>query len=162
MPKVIDLPTASSMNDSDYLLMESSGGGGTKKITRANMLSDIGSDYQYISTSLTQIPVTTGATHANICQITLTPGVWIIQGNVRHEGGYNGLGAMGISRTSGASDTDLAYIQYSVTAWTSNPSHSVCAIRSITQSETLYLVAFQNSGSVKNLSVGSIRAIRIK
>lgn len=35
MPKVIDLPTASSMNDSDYLIMEASGGG-TKKITRAN------------------------------------------------------------------------------------------------------------------------------
>lgn len=161
MPKVIDLPTSTSMSDSDYLIMEQSSGG-TKKITRDNVLSDIGSAYQYVSTSLTKIPVTTGATHANICQITLTPGVWIVQGNVRHEGGYNGLGAMGISRTSGASDTDLGYVQYSVTTATSNPSHSVSVIRSITQSETLYLVAFQNSGSAKSLSVGSIRAIRIK
>lgn len=35
MPKVIDLPTATTMDDSDYLLMEESSGG-TKKITRAN------------------------------------------------------------------------------------------------------------------------------
>lgn len=35
MPKVIDLPTATSMSDSDYLIMEASGGG-TKKITKAN------------------------------------------------------------------------------------------------------------------------------
>lgn len=38
MPKVIDLPTSTSMSDSDYLIMEASGGG-TKKITRANAIS---------------------------------------------------------------------------------------------------------------------------
>lgn len=37
MPKVIDLPTSTSMSDSDYLIMEASGGG-TKKITRNNAL----------------------------------------------------------------------------------------------------------------------------
>lgn len=36
MPKVIDLPTSTSMSDSDYLIMEASGGG-TKKITKANV-----------------------------------------------------------------------------------------------------------------------------
>lgn len=35
MPKVIDLPTATSMDNSDYLLMEESTGG-TKKITKSN------------------------------------------------------------------------------------------------------------------------------
>lgn len=36
MPKVIDLPTSTSMASSDYFVMESSGGG-TKKITKANV-----------------------------------------------------------------------------------------------------------------------------
>lgn len=39
MPKVIDLPTSTSMSDSDYLIMESSGGG-TKKISRWNALGE--------------------------------------------------------------------------------------------------------------------------
>lgn len=38
MPKVIDLPTATTMDDSDYLLMEESTGG-TKKITKFNAVS---------------------------------------------------------------------------------------------------------------------------
>lgn len=36
MPKVIDLPTATMMDDNDYLIMEESSGG-TKKITKANV-----------------------------------------------------------------------------------------------------------------------------
>lgn len=160
MPKVIDLPTASSMDDSDYLLMEESSGG-TKKITRGNVLSNIGSNYQYVETTLTQLPTGSGGVHTNVASITLTPGVWIVQGNVRHGGSYNGLGAMGLSRTSQASDLTLAYVQYAVSTATTNPSHTVCIVRSITQAETLYLVAFQNSGSTKDLSVGNIRAIRI-
>lgn len=36
MPKVIDLPTATSMDNGDYIIMEESGGG-TKKITKANV-----------------------------------------------------------------------------------------------------------------------------
>ena len=35
MPKVIDLPTSTSMTDSDYFIMEQSSGG-TKKITKQN------------------------------------------------------------------------------------------------------------------------------
>lgn len=35
MPKVIDLPTSTSMSDSDYFIMEQSSGG-TKKITKQN------------------------------------------------------------------------------------------------------------------------------
>lgn len=38
MPKVIDLPTATTMDNGDYLLMEESSGG-TKKITRQNAVS---------------------------------------------------------------------------------------------------------------------------
>lgn len=43
MPKVIDLPIATSMDGTDYLIMEESTGG-TKKITRTNAvpLNDIG------------------------------------------------------------------------------------------------------------------------
>lgn len=37
MPKVIDLPTTSSIDNGDYLIMEESTGG-TKKITRGNVL----------------------------------------------------------------------------------------------------------------------------
>lgn len=37
MPKVIDLPTTSAIDNGDYLIMEESTGG-TKKITRSNML----------------------------------------------------------------------------------------------------------------------------
>lgn len=39
MPKVIDLPTSTSMSTSDYLIMEASGEG-TKKISRWNALGD--------------------------------------------------------------------------------------------------------------------------
>ena len=38
MPKVIDLPTETSMDNGDYLLMEKSTGG-TKKITRENAVN---------------------------------------------------------------------------------------------------------------------------
>lgn len=44
MPKVIDLPTATTMDDSDYLLMEESSGG-TKKITRAN--ANVSNSYRH-------------------------------------------------------------------------------------------------------------------
>lgn len=40
MPKVIDLPTSTSMTNSDYLIMEESGGG-TKKITAKNSFESI-------------------------------------------------------------------------------------------------------------------------
>lgn len=38
MPKVIDLPTATTMDDDDYLIVEKSSGG-TKKITRSNAVN---------------------------------------------------------------------------------------------------------------------------
>lgn len=60
MPKVINLPTSTSMNNSDYLIMEASGGG-TKKITRANAvnLSNLGGRYIFPNIS---IPVGTSKT----------------------------------------------------------------------------------------------------
>lgn len=39
MPKVIDLPSSTSMSNSDYFIMEASGGG-TKKINRWNALGE--------------------------------------------------------------------------------------------------------------------------
>lgn len=60
MPKVIDLPTASSMDDTDYLLMEESSGG-TKKITRANAIvsdSFVRCYYKDSSTSTTTVSTT--------------------------------------------------------------------------------------------------------
>lgn len=52
MPKVIDLPTATSIGGSDYVIMESSGGG-TKKITANNAFANNISERAYQG-SLTQ------------------------------------------------------------------------------------------------------------
>lgn len=49
MPKVIDLPTVTSMDGADYLIMEESGGG-TKKITKSNATDKF--NYKYFKSDI--------------------------------------------------------------------------------------------------------------
>lgn len=85
MPKVIDLPTATSMSDSDYLIMESSGGG-TKKITRANALNRSSMIWQYFKDNPGQDTVITNSAEQAILtttsNITFLPGKYLLFFNV--------------------------------------------------------------------------------
>lgn len=54
MPKVIDLPTATTMDNDDYLLMEESTGG-TKKITRGNAVNKFLSFYPISIASISDL-----------------------------------------------------------------------------------------------------------
>lgn len=82
MPKVIDLPTSTSMSNSDYLIMEQSGGG-TKKITRANALSPIGTVIEAENSAAVTV---TNNTATSLCSISLPAGQWVIDGRPVHSG----------------------------------------------------------------------------
>lgn len=162
MPKVIDLPTSTSMSDSDYFVMEASGGG-TKKITRANALSPIGTVVS--GTDVTSI-VSSGV-RTGVKSITLSKGVWVIIGNVRFNGQLAantyieaGIGLFSTGDPNwGTMAFSRAYVPTSITS----PSVPTMATYNVTQQTTYYLVAAQNSGASQALDAGasSLRAVRI-
>lgn len=85
MPKVIDLPTATSMDNGDYLIMEESSGG-TKKITRANAFARSSLMWQYFKDNPGQDTVITNAAEQAILTttsaITFLPGEYFLFFNV--------------------------------------------------------------------------------
>lgn len=73
MPKVIDLPTATTMDDGDYLIMEESTGG-TKKIARINALPSQALYYEGSIAANGSVSLTMGTTlsqHAGFALVCL-------------------------------------------------------------------------------------------
>lgn len=162
MPKVIDLPTSTSISDSDYLVMESSSGG-TKKITRNNVMSGIG-DTVRINSALSSIA---DNTETDLCSITLTKGIWIIVGQFRMaSGALNYQASISISTTSGSSTTTWGgYDQFPVTSNMGNLSVTTTRILNVTAtSQTVYLVGWQNSGAARSITQGgtNLYAVRVR
>lgn len=160
MPKVIDLPTSTSMTASDYLIMEASGGG-TKKITKANALSEIG---QFVSDAST-VNTLPNATYVNLCSVTLTRGKWVLSGQVRLNPSSSGTLDVSLSTTAGditigSGGLDQRYITGGVGMQTVGVS-SVLDISA--SSATVYLVARQTTGADVSITASRqfIKAVRV-
>ena len=158
MPKVIDLPTSTSMSDSDYFIMEASGGG-TKKITKQSAIKPTGT---YISATNSSALSVSSGTYTNLLSISITKGIWIISANVRMSGGGSGgMIIAGISDVSkdaqGGSNTSYTAIPASA----DNRSISMSRIYATGTTKTIYLVGFQSSGSAKTAGANQcmIRAV---
>lgn len=160
MPKVIDLPTASSMDDSDYLLMEESTGG-TKKITKSNALKNIGVVVR-ANTTLNSI---SSETYTNLASLTLSAGKYIVVGQARWQGGENTQNIVSISTASQTVQPEQAgFAQFASNSSTLYVAESVTRILDLSSTTTIYLVGYQTSGSAKNIvatSQCSLHAIRI-
>lgn len=159
MPKVIDLPTATTMDDGDYLLMEESTGG-TKKITRANALSPIGTIVSESGT-LTSIP---NNSNTDLCTLSLSRGKWIVVGQSYWEGGSNFSNWACISTASATKQ--ISYGGFQQMGASSEIAMSLTRVINVTgTSQTIYLVGYQNSGSAKGIAGAPMRnnlnAIRI-
>lgn len=162
MPKVIDLPTATSMDDADYLIMEESGGG-TKKITAANAVSTLGIGYTPSSTTASVATISSG-TVAKIAEITLSAGSWILSACVRLTGTSGTFrAAASLSTSSTSVQYGYGFAQMSVTSDNTNPALNVTRIFSLSGSTTIYLLAFQASGSSVTVDTNGSRitAVRI-
>jgi len=159
MPKVIDLPNASSMNDSDYLLMESSGGG-TKKITRANALPSTKNGV--VSADTTAVTSLANNTNTTVQSMSLSAGIWIISGQLKVLGGGDFTVTLGISlidanvQPSGGGSIS---IRATPSGWTAAHATRIVALTGTT---TVYLVGFQNSGSAKNVNASDTRMYAVK
>lgn len=155
MPKVIDLPTATTMDDSDYLLMEESTGG-TKKITRANVVSPIGTIYSAVSSASSLS--TNSATV--IASLNLSKGSYVVNAQFRGEGGTGFTYYVSISTGTGFQPPGLVMFPASAN---SDTSFTISRPISLSSAGTVNLVAYQGSGSAKTLNTSYCRldAIRI-
>lgn len=158
MPKVIDLPTATSMDSGDYFVMEESTGG-TKKITRANALA---ANIVTASSSLTSVP---SGSYTTLCSMSLTKGTWIVTGQIRitANANYEINAAISTSPSTGEA-IEGGYVQMQAT--TGIPLIATTISRQITvsaTSQTIYLIMRQYSGSAKATTEGqnNMKAVRI-
>lgn len=162
MPKVIDLPSATSMNNNDYFIMESNGGG-TKKITRSNALPSTNPGIRYTTTP-TDLSTVASGQNVDVTSMTLEPGIWIITGQVKISGGDFNL-QIGISGTSGdlqpsGGGNCAVRPTLSASVWTVIHSSRIVYFAAQT---TVYLVCWQDSGvarSINRYDTG-MRAVRV-
>lgn len=158
MPNVIDLPTATTMDDSDYLIMEESTGG-TKKITRANAL------FKNIVTGAASVTNLASGTTTTMASCTLTKGVWIVTAQARFanaSGNYRIIANISLSGALEAADG--GFVQISNTTGNYAPSFNAVRVLNITAaSKTVNLVGQQNSGAAIDVSSTDtlIKAVRI-
>lgn len=83
MPKVIDLPTATTMDGADYLIMEESTGG-TKKITKSNATDRF--NYKYFKSDITTT-TTVSTTETEVARMdsrTFRAGTYAVWINFAH------------------------------------------------------------------------------
>lgn len=157
MPKVIDLPTATSMSDSDYLIMEASGGG-TKLITLANAKSN-----QLLWAGNSSALTVANNTVTDLVSLTLTSGKWLIVAQCAADGGSTeGLCTLCLSTVSGTNQpTSGSYIAQQMAAgWM---SLMVSKIIEVTNSQTIYLVFMHRNTGKRTVAVNAanMRALRI-
>ncbi len=166
MPHVINLPTATSMDDGDYLIMEESSGG-TKKITRKNALSHIGSTIDAQNSNVITVPTNTVT---NCLSISIpTTGTYIIVANVRISARTNSSFEASIStvETSIQNTVFGGYMQLASTTNTSSLGFNLTRAFTITQTSTLpynvYLNVWQGSGANQTIAAktANLRAVKI-
>lgn len=161
MPKVIDLPTATTLDSGDYLIMEESSGG-TKKITADNALTALQVGYTP-SSATADVTTVPNSTVTKIAEITLPKGKWIVSACVRFtntSGNFRAAAAISLSSTG--INYGYGFMQMSVTSDNTNPAMNVTRILNLSASTTIYLVAFQSSGSSLTIPSGDNRITAIK
>lgn len=134
MPKVIDLPTATTMDDGDYLIMEESTGG-TKKITRINALPTRSLYYEGAITangSLTITMLNSLSQHAGFVLVNLN-----LPGNALSGSAllYLGRGTAKYKDLIGSMATSAYTVSYDGTSkWTiTNPNTSIMYVNILGQ-----------------------------
>lgn len=161
MPKVFNLPTVTSMSNNDYLLMEGSSGG-TKKITKNNALSGIGS---VVSAVNSQTSIAT-STDTNMCQITLSPGTWVISAQMRIGMPSAGKFLVGSISTTSATEQPSIVGGFGQISTAIPGFHTVnlSRIYQATENTTIYLVCWHNSGENASTLANqcNLRAVRIR
>lgn len=162
MPKVINLPTAASMDDSDYLIMEESGGG-TKKITRANTLNGIGDTVDGANSAALTIPTNTDV---NLCQITVPAGTWVLTAQMRVSLPSANKFLVGSISNLSATEQPGGFGGFGQISNAIVGFHTINLTRIYTaaQSTNIYLVGWHNSGSDASALVNQcvLRAVRIR
>lgn len=159
MPKVIDLPTATTMDDGDYLLMEESTGG-TKKITKSNALKN-----SYLSAGNSGSVSIPARTRTDVCSLTLTPGVWVITGQVTSDGGSTtGMASLCITTQSGTNQYTVGgYFAQNIEAgWKSITTSRIINVTA--SSQVVYLTFYHENGSNRNIpgtNNANMQAVRV-
>lgn len=161
MPKVIDLPTATSISYADYLIMESNGGG-TKKIAYQKALP-AKDNIQYAPRPASS-SVASGS-DTDLTSMTLSEGLWIVIGQMSI---FNSIGRsykIGVGISSASQDMQLggggATIVMSLTSGASIVH--VSRIIAFSAPTTVYLVGTQASGSSQTINTydTNMRAVRV-
>lgn len=133
MPKVIDLPTASTMDDGDYLIMEESTGG-TKKIARINALPSRAWYYEGSLSANASLTLTMGTTlsqHAGFALVCLNLSGNALSGSALL---FLGRGTSKYKDLIGSMATTAYSVSYANNAWTiTNNSASAMYISIIGQ-----------------------------
>lgn len=145
MPKVIDLPTATTMDDGDYLLMEESTGG-TKKITRANALSPIGTMYSAIS-SVTSVAGNNST--VNFASITVPAGTYVVYAQCRMSNPNNENVMVNFEINSASSfGWKEGHVQLIMAPPLNDFRTTICRIFKVTQQSTFYLLGAKQGSAI--------------
>lgn len=160
MPKVIDLPTATTLDSGDYLIMEKSSGG-TKKITKSNALSNIGTTPSSVAASTSTL--VSGA-WTSIGTMSLDAGVWVVSAQINFTS-ISGTFRIGMNiSVDGTLDNKYGCI---VIPFSGSSSQAVVLnatrIVNFANGGTIYLLGYQTSGSSVPIgtSASRITAVRI-
>lgn len=160
------------MSDGTYnqLLEEASGSTGTYTQQLAQLVEasqgtqeavdNLGTFYNATGT-VTSVP---NNTETDICSVDLPAGTYVAFGYWRFSRGSGTFQAsLALSTASGTSQaSSVGYTQFPCTSECNVPAVTVGDIVVLQNPGTLYLVAWQNSGSSKNITNSNIQVVRIK
>lgn len=145
MPKVIDLPTATTMDDGDYLLMEESTGG-TKKITRANALSPIGTMYSAVS-SVTSVSGSNAT--VNFASVTVPAGTYVVCAQCRMQNPNNETVMVNFEINDASSFGWVnGHAQQIMAPPLNDFRTTLCRIFRVTQQTTFYLLGAKQGSAI--------------
>lgn len=128
---------------------------GTKEV-----IDNLGTFYNEVGT-VTSVP---NNAETNICTVDLPAGIYVAFGYWRFARGSGTYQAsLALSTASGSSQaTSVGYTQFPCTSECNVPAVTVGDIVVLQNPGTLYLVAWQNSGSSKSITNSNIQVVRIK
>lgn len=160
------------MSEGTYnqLLEEASGSNGTYTQQLAQLVEasqgvqeavdNLGTFYNESGT-VTSVP---NNAETNICSVDLPAGTYVAFGYWRFTRGSGTYQAsLALSTASGTSQaSSVGYTQFPCTSECNVPAVTVGDIVVLNEPGTLYLVAWQNSGSAKTVTYSNIQVVRIK
>lgn len=160
------------MSDGTYnqLLEDASGVSGTYTQQLAQLveasqgtqeaIDNLGTFYNEVGT-VTSVP---NNTETNICSVDLPAGTYVAFGFWRFSRGSGTYQAsLALSTVSGSSQaSSVGYTQFPCTSECNVPAVTVGDIVVLQNPGTLYLVAWQNSGSGKTITNSNMQVVRIK